>query len=183
MEYLEGDTLAARLPKGPAAARSRASMRYRSGLCAGSPLIVTGLSTGNAKRANIMLTSAGAKLMDFGVPKRRSSGPSEPHLADAAGHHRGNRPIHSPEQVEGREANPRSDIFSFGAVVYEMVRAAQRSRAAVRRAPWGQCSEREPPQMTTLQQLTPPILDHIVRRCLAEQPEDRWQSAGDSCAN
>ena len=85
----------------------------------------------------------------------------------------------SPEQVEGREADHRSDIFSFGAVVYEMVTGRPAFDGSSPASTMAAILEREPPAMATLQQLTPPTLDHIVRRCLAKQPEDRWQSAGD----
>ena len=88
--------------------------------------------------------------------------------------------IHVPGAARRAEADPRSDIFSFGAVVYEMVTGRPAFDGSSPASTMAAILEREPPEMTTLQQLTPPTLDHIVRRCLAKQPEDRWQSAGDS---
>jgi serine/threonine protein kinase len=85
----------------------------------------------------------------------------------------------APEQVEGREADTRSDLFSFGAIVYEMATGKRafdgKSTASVIAA----ILEREPPAMSSLQPLTPPALDHVVKKCLAKDPEKRWQSASD----
>ena len=81
--------------------------------------------------------------------------------------------------MEGKDADHRSDIFSFGAVVYEMVTGGSAFDGGSPASVMAAILEREPPAMSTLQQLTPPIFDHIVRRCLAKQPDDRWQSAGD----
>ena len=179
MEYLEGDTLAARLAKAPLPL-DRALQCAIEVADALDHAHRNGIVHRDVKPANIMLTRAGAKLMDFGVAKHRSA------VTDASrtsltqqGTIVGTVRYMSPEQVEGREADHRSDIFSFGAVVYEMVTGRPAFDGSSPASTMAAILEREPPAMTTLQQLTPPTLDHIVRRCLAKQPEDRWQSAGD----
>jgi serine/threonine-protein kinase len=179
MEYLEGDTLAARLAKGPLPL-DRALQCAIEVADALDHAHRNGIVHRDVKPANIMLTRAGAKLMDFGVAKRRSSvtdvgGTSLTQQGTIVGTVR----YMSPEQVEGREADHRSDIFSFGALVYEMVTGRPAFDGGSAASIMAAILEREPPAMATLQQLTPPILDHIVRRCLAKQAEDRWQSAGD----
>ena len=127
-----------------------------------------------------MLTRGGAKLMDFGVAKRRAIAGSDAQSTSltAQGTIVGTVRYMSPEQVEGRDTDHRSDLFSFGAVVYEMVTGRPAFEGSSPASTMAAILEREPPPMTTLQQLTPPMLDHIVRRCLAKQPDERWQSAG-----
>ena len=136
-----------------------------------------------------MITKAGAKLLDFGLAKLRlaqtapvagaSTLPPAGLPLTEEGTLLGTLQYMAPEQLEGKEADARSDIFAFGAIVYEMVTATRafqgKSHASLIAAILGH----EPPAMTTLRPVTPPFLDHIVRRCLAKDPEERWQSAAD----
>jgi eukaryotic-like serine/threonine-protein kinase len=138
--------------------------------------------------ANIMLTKSGAKLMDFGLAKPAlmvmevGSSATMPTVSKALteeGTIVGTLQYMSPEQLEGKEADARSDIFALGAVLYEMFTGWQaftgRSRASVIAA----ILTAEPPPISQLQPLSPPILDHLVKRALAKDPGERWQTAHD----
>jgi serine/threonine-protein kinase len=135
-----------------------------------------------------MLTKAGTKLLDFGLAKLKqdvapatllSELPTADDAITAEGTILGTLHYMAPEQVEGKEADARADIFAFGAVVYEMATGKQafdgKSAASVRAA----ILEREPPAMSSLQPLTPPLFDHVVSQCLEKDPDQRWQTAGD----
>ena len=199
MEFIEGETLADRLKQGPlppgetlrcgaeiAQALDRA---HRSGIV-----------HRDLKPGNIMLTKAGVKLLDFGLakfgegmgqagaavtqavtePKRMGSpgsAPSGPLTAE--GTILGTFQYMAPEQLEGGEADTRSDIFALGSVLYEMATGRRafegRSQASLIAA----ILEREPAPLSAVVPMTPPALDHIVRKCLEKDPDDRWQSASD----
>ena len=85
----------------------------------------------------------------------------------------------APEQIEGRDADARSDIFAFGAVLYEMVTGSRAFSGKTHASLISSILKDEPRPVTELQPLTPPLLDHIVSRCLAKDPDERWQDAGD----
>jgi serine/threonine protein kinase len=85
----------------------------------------------------------------------------------------------SPEQVEGKEADARSDIFALGSVLYEMATGKRPFEGKSNLAVASAILEKEPEPITTLQPMVPPVLDHVVRGCLAKNPDERWQSAGD----
>ena len=85
----------------------------------------------------------------------------------------------APEQLEGKEADHRTDIFAFGAVVYEMATGQRAFSGESQASLIGAILKDEPPPMSTLQTMTPPALDYVVKTCLAKDPDDRWQSAGD----
>ena len=149
------------------------------------------------KPANVMLTKAGAKLLDFGIAKLAApSHPSRdvpqgvkppsptgaatiPPTLTVEGTLLGTIQYMSPEQLEGREADARSDLFAFGAVLFEMV-AGRRAFAGESQANViAAILEHDPPPISTLQPLTPPALAHVITKCLAKNPEARWQSASD----
>jgi eukaryotic-like serine/threonine-protein kinase len=208
MEYLEGDTLAARLADGPLSL-DLALTHANEIAGALDHAHRHGVIHRDLKPANIMLTASGAKLLDFGLAKFRPAAdvrgaePDEPRARTTV-HTPGNRPSEpseqedahlthdgtvpgtvrymAPEQICGREVDGRSDVFSFGAVLYEMLTGKRAfdgdSATAVRLA----ILEREPPPVSSLQPLVPPAVDEIVRRCLAKDPDKRWQTAGDTLA-
>ena len=186
MECLEGDTLAKRLEKGPLPLEQ--VLKYGAQIAdALDKAHRAGIVHRDLKPQNIMLTASGAKLLDFGLAKATSS------VVDLAaitvtkaespiteqGTIVGTFQYMSPEQVEGRELDGRSDIFSLGAVLYEMVTGQRAFEGKTRLSVASAILEKEPPPLTTVKPLTPPALDHAIRSCLAKDPEDRWQAARD----
>jgi len=139
------------------------------------------------KPGNIMLVKSGAKLLDFGLaklqaaetPTNLSALPTEQANLTAEGTILGTLQYMAPEQLEGKEADGRTDIFAFGAVVYEMATGKKafegKSQASLIAAIMGQ----EPRPMAELQPMAPPVLDRVVRRCLEKDPDERWQTALD----
>src|SRR5678815_264821 len=133
------------------------------------------------------LTKAGAKLLDFGLAKTNApvvavSGtmvPTTPGNITAEGTILGTFQYMAPEQIEGVEADARSDIFAFGCVLYEMLTGKKAFEGTTQASLIAAILEREPIPLATLQPLAPTLLDSIVSRCLAKKPEERWQSAAD----
>ncbi len=187
MECVEGETLAKRLEKGPLPLGQ--VLRYGAQTAdALDKAHKSGVIHRDLKPANIMLTPTGAKLLDFGLAKPAAPLTSAPTLTAAAtqdspvteqGTIVGTFQYMSPEQIEGKELDGRSDIFSLGAVLYEMLTGqrafAGKSQLSVASA----ILEKEPVPITSVKPMTPPALDHVVRKCLAKTPDDRWQSATD----
>ncbi|HTP69623.1 MAG TPA: protein kinase [Dongiaceae bacterium] len=186
MECIEGESLAQRIAKGSlptdqvvkigAAIADALDKAHRSGVV-----------HRDLKPGNIMLTKSGAKLLDFGLAKPSISAVSAVTITNVAasspvteqGTIVGTFQYMCPEQVEGKELDGRSDIFSLGAVLYEALTGQRafegRSQLSVASA----ILEKEPAPITTIKPLAPRSLDHIIRRCLAKDPDDRWQSARD----
>jgi serine/threonine protein kinase len=186
MEYLEGETLAHRLKKGPLAPDQ--ALQYATQIAdAMDTAHRHGVIHRDLKPGNIMLTKAGAKLLDFGLAKMRATEPAAGMTAlptqttplTGEGAILGTLQYMAPEQLEGAEADARTDIFAFGAVIYEMATGRKafvgKSQASVISA----IMTIDPPPISTLQGMTPPALDHVVRTCLAKDPEARWQTAHD----
>jgi eukaryotic-like serine/threonine-protein kinase len=188
MELLEGETLAARLAKGalPMAQTLRFGIEIADALHAAHR---QGIVHRDLKPANVMLTKSGVKLLDFGLAKSAApvfAGPSgEAETAadvaqiSQAGTIAGTLQYMSPEQLEGRSADARSDIFALGAVLYEMVSAKKAFAAS---SPIGVASailHHHPPSLMAEQPATPTVLDRIVRGCLTKDPDERWQTAHD----
>jgi Tol biopolymer transport system component len=133
-----------------------------------------------------MLTKSGAKLVDFGLAKVRASEvggmtamPTQTTPLTGEGTILGTVQYMAPEQLEGAEADERTDIFALGAVIYEMATGrkafAGKSQASLISA----IMTAEPPAISTMQPLAPAALDHVVRTCLAKEPDARWQTAHD----
>ncbi len=186
MEYLEGETLADRLLKGPLPLEQL--LRVGAEICEGlDKAHRSGVLHRDLKPGNIVLTKSGAKLMDFGLAKPLAAGidPSSSSLRTvsqpltAEGSVVGTFQYMSPEQVEGKDLGGPSDIFSLGAVLYEMVTGR---RAFEGKSPLSVASailEKEPEPISAVKPLTPPALDHAIRTCLEKDPERRWQTARD----
>ncbi|MGH9814084.1 MAG: protein kinase domain-containing protein, partial [Candidatus Acidiferrales bacterium] len=189
MEYLEGETLAARLEKGPIPTEQllRAGTEIADAL---DKAHRQGVVHRDLKPGNIMLTKAGVKLLDFGLAKgtanlvasaltQVSVAPTQTQPLTAEGTLVGTLHYMAPEQLEGQEADARSDLFALGAVLYEMATGRRaflgKSQASIIAA----ILSSEPTPIPALQPMTPPALDRAVRRCLAKDAEDRWQSARD----
>ena len=186
MEYLEGETLAARLDKGPLPL----DLALRYSIEIANALTVAhghGVIHRDLKPGNIVLTKGGAKLLDFGLARpgpsvtsgRSSLHPTKPPRLTAEGTILGTCQYMAPEQLEGKEADARSDIFAFGAVVYEMLTGKKAFEGTSHASLIAAIMRSEPAAVATVQPMTPRFLDRIVRTCLAKDPDDRWQTAQD----
>ena len=187
MEYLEGETLAARLETGPLPLDQvlKYSIEIADALATAHR---QGIIHRDLKPSNIVLTKGGgAKLLDFGLAKPAASFitggasvmPTTPPGLTAQGTILGTFQYMAPEQLEGKEADARTDIFAFGAVVYEMLTGRKAFEGKSQASVMGAIMHAEPPAITTIQPLIPPALDRIVKTCLAKDPDDRWQTARD----
>jgi len=178
MEYLEGDTLAARLEKGPLPL----DVALTHAIEIASALDHAhrhGIIHRDLKPANIMLTGGGAKLLDFGLAKFKATATAPVGDADVTAHGMivGTVRYMSPEQIQGQETDARSDLFSFGSILYEMLTGKRAFEGTTAPVVGAALIEREPPTAPLLQ--SQPPLDHIVRRCLVKNPNERWQTATD----
>lgn len=138
------------------------------------------------KPGNVMLTKSGIKLLDFGLAKVREAAKMDTDNAatlsfDLTGEGTILRTLQymAPEQVEGKEADARSDIFAFGAMLYEMFTGHRAFNGTSQASLIASILTADVPPPSSLQSVTPPALDRVVRTCLAKDPDDRWQSAGD----
>src|SRR6266852_5218994 len=185
MEYLEGETLAARIEKGPLP--SADLLRYASQIAdALDKAHRQGMVHRDLKPGNVMLTKACAKLLDFGLAKGGGilqgdigNSPTVSRALTAQGTIVGTMQYMSPEQLEGKEADARSDIFSFGAMLYEMATGKKAFEAKSQASLIAAILKEEPRPMRELQPMTPLLLEHIVKTCLAKDPDERPQSAHD----
>ena len=187
MEHLEGDTLAARLEKGrlPLEQTLQYAIQIADAL---DKAHRQGVVHRDLKPGNIMLTRSGAKLLDFGLAKLRATDtpagslsalPTEQASLTAEGTILGTLQYMAPEQLEAQEADNRTDLFAFGAVLYEMATGRMAFEGKSQASLISAIMSSVPPPMASLQELTPPALEHIVERCLSKDPEDRWQTAYD----
>src|SRR6202047_1388618 len=187
MECVEGESLAKRLGKGPLPLEQ--VLKYGAQIAdALDKAHRSGVVHRDLKPGNIMLTPTGAKLLDFGLAKPLAPVTSVDTWTAAV---RQSSPITeqgaivgtfqymSPEQIEGKELDGRSDIFSLGAVLYEMLTGQRAFEGKSQLSVASAVLEKEPAPISSIKPLTPPALEHVVRRCLAKDPDDRWQSARD----
>jgi serine/threonine-protein kinase len=222
MEYLDGETLAARLARGSTRSASGSQTATRtaatpSPTAAGSggsqpvdaadrrqalPVAETiriaialaqalaaahkaGIVHRDLKPANIMLTRARVKVLDFGLARivGRDTGDAAATMIASpltgTGVLLGTMPYMSPEQVEGRDADARSDIFALGSVIYEMATGRRAFEGTSQASLIAAILERQPTPISDLQPLAPAGLDRIVRTCIEKDPDDRWQHASD----
>jgi len=186
MELLEGETLADRLKKGPLPVAEVLSL----GAQIAEALDVAhrrGIIHRDLKPGNVMLTKTGVKLMDFGLARSRVSpvagadaeSPTVSRPLTEKGTIVGTFQYMAPEQLEGREADARSDLWALGCVLYEMATGKPSFEGTSQASLISAIMKDEPRPIMELQPLTPPVLEHLVKRCLAKEPDDRWQSAGD----
>ena len=191
MEHLEGETLAKRLERGPLPVAE--ALKVASEIAdALDKAHRQGMVHRDLKPGNVMLTKTGAKLLDFGLA-RVTSGPGATPMGSialsrsptmstpltAAGMIVGTFQYMAPEQLEGVEADARSDIWAFGATLYEMVTGRRAFEGPTQASLIASIIKEHPRPVAELQPLTPPGLDRIVDRCLQKDPDNRWQSARD----
>jgi len=190
MELLEGETLAGRLTNGalPLEQVLRFGMQIADAL---DKAHKQGIIHRDLKPGNIMLTKTGVKLLDFGLAKltepvsqKSISGLSALPTAQqrnltAEGTILGTIQYMSPEQLEGKETDSRTDIFGFGTVLYEMATAKHAFSGKSQASLISAILRDEPASISTIQPMTPPALDRVVKTCLAKDRDDRWQTAHD----
>ncbi|HET6347751.1 MAG TPA: protein kinase, partial [Candidatus Krumholzibacteria bacterium] len=194
MELIEGETLAARLTKGPLPVSE--TLRIGSQIAdALDRAHRAGVVHRDLKPGNIMLTKGGAKLMDFGLARATGmAGPGSgsgvtmaalsqsPTIAQpltAEGSIVGTFQYMAPEQLEGQETDARSDIWAFGCVLYEMATGKRAFEGKSQASLIGSIMNAEPPSISQVAPMTPPPLDRLVRGCLTKNPDDRVQTAHD----
>jgi Tol biopolymer transport system component len=187
MEHLEGQTLAERLEKG--SLPTDQVLRYGTEIAdALDKAHRQGIVHRDLKPGNIMLTKAGAKLLDFGLAKLNWIEGAPADVSKLATREKpltgdgtmlGTFQYMAPEQLEGKPADVRTDLFALGSLLYEMATGHRAFEAKSQASLIVAILEHEPPPMTTLQPLTPQALERLVKVCLAKDPDDRLQTAHD----
>ena len=187
MELVEGETLAQRLARGapPVAEVLTLGTQIAAAL---DKAHRAGVVHRDLKPGNVMLTKSGAKLMDFGLaravgvsaaPGALTESPTVSRPLTAEGTIVGTYQYMAPEQLEGKEADARSDIWALGCVLYEMATGRKAFQGRSQASLISAIMSAEPPSPTTLAPLTPPALERIIQACLAKDPEERIQTAHD----
>ena len=188
MEYLEGETLDDRLTQGPLAAADL--LRWAGQIADALDHAHRGqIVHRDLKPSNVMLTSQGAKLLDFGLAKELESPPGlvstatfDQQKLTAEGSVLGTFQYMAPEQLEGRPADARTDLFAFGVLLYEMATGRKAFAGESQASLIASILTSQPPPISAVRRDVeglPPALDHIVERCLEKKPVDRWQTARD----
>ncbi|MGK2857322.1 MAG: protein kinase domain-containing protein [Thermoanaerobaculia bacterium] len=190
MELIEGESLADRVKKGPLPLPDvlRIGREIALALHAAHR---AGIVHRDLKPGNVMLTKTGAKLLDFGLAKGGGAfAPAVSGTEEMATEHR-DRPLTregtiigtfqymAPEQLEGETADPRTDIFALGAVLYEMATGRRAFEGTTRTSLIAAIVSSQPQPISAVAPMSPPALDHVVTKCLEKNPEHRWQSAQD----
>jgi serine/threonine protein kinase/Tol biopolymer transport system component len=187
MEYVDGETLESRIQRGPLP-WSEALDHLRQIADAIDKAHRRGIVHRDLKPANVMLTRAGVKLLDFGLaawtsPDGRAAvtGLALDGAARLTGEGRIMGTVHylSPEQLQGRPPDCRSDIFAFGVIAYEMLTGRRTFDGDSQAALISAILKDEPPPITEFVPDVPDALTRTLARCLSKNPEDRWQTAND----
>ncbi len=187
MELLEGATLAERLTKGPLPLAPALTIA-REIADALDKAHRHGIVHRDLKPGNVVLTKSGAKLLDFGLAKGTrtvvAGNVSQAATAAAApmtaeGTIVGTPNYMAPEQIEGREADARSDLWALGCVMYEMLAGSRPFDGRTSVSVMAAILEREPEPLRARQPTTPAVVEHVIARCLTKDPDERWQSARD----
>jgi tRNA A-37 threonylcarbamoyl transferase component Bud32 len=192
MEYLEGETMADRLGKGPLPAEHL--LRYGIEIAdALDKAHRQGIVHRDLKPGNVMLTKSGVKLLDFGLAKFQVAGRDvSSGVSRLATEMQASQPLTergtvlgtfqymAPEQLEGKDADARSDIFSFGALLYEMATGRKAFSGSSQASLIGAILRDDPPAISEISPMIPPALNRVVKTCLAKDPEDRFQTAHDA---
>jgi serine/threonine protein kinase len=185
MEYLEGETLSRRIERGalPLADALKVAIEVADAL---DKAHRQGVTHRDLKPSNVMLTPSGAKLLDFGLAKPKHSQSADassqsPTRSDITeqGAILGTMQYMAPEQLEGQEADARTDIFAFGTILYEMIGGSRAFKGKSQASLISSIMTAEPAPLSTVTGDVPFGLDHVVKKCLAKDREDRWQSARD----
>jgi Tol biopolymer transport system component len=190
MEFLEGETLAQRLTRGalPLDEAVKVAIEIADAL---DKAHQQGITHRDLKPGNVMLTKTGAKLMDFGLAKlgqpQTPAAPSQsvtnpPSGSTTPGTILGTMQYMAPEQLEGKEADARTDIFAFGALLYEMLTGERAFDGRSQALLIASIMSADPDPPSKKQPLAPPALDYVVKRCLAKDPDERLQTATDLVA-
>ncbi len=183
MELLDGQTLADRIAKGPLPLAD--VLRFGAQIAeALGKAHREGVVHRDVKPGNVMITKSGAKLLDFGLAKAAARPVA---LTDATqqkpltqeGTVLGTFQYMAPEQLAGEEPDARTDIFALGAVLYEMATGKRAFEGKTKTSLVAAIVSGEPRPISELQPLTPPSLEHVIKKCLAKERDDRWQSAMD----
>ncbi len=187
MELVEGEALTQRLLKGPLPTAE--VLRFGAQIAdALDRAHRAGVIHRDLKPGNVMLTKSGAKLMDFGLARSAPPVQEEGALAEsptmsrpltAEGTIVGTFQYMAPEQLEGKEADARTDIWALGCVLYEMATATRAFEGKSQASLISAIMKDEPRPIAELQPLSPPALERLVKQCLAKDPDGRWQSAAD----
>jgi eukaryotic-like serine/threonine-protein kinase len=188
MELLDGESLAERLAKGPLLVEQ--VLIYGAQIAAALDCAHrAGVVHRDLKPGNVMLTKSGAKLLDFGLAKaqesvftssgRETEEPTKQKPLTQEGSILGTFQYMAPEQLEGRDTDVRTDIFALGVVLYEMATGKRAFEASSKASLIAAIVTGQPQPISQIQPLAPPAFEHVVLKCLAKQPDDRWQSAHD----
>ena len=185
MELLEGEPLSERTARG--ALPLEQTLRYGSQIAdALDKAHRQGIVHRDLKPGNVMITKSGVKLLDFGLAKGLApqgdagltASPTQASLTEK-GTILGTFQYMAPEQLEGKDADPRTDIFALGATLYEMATGRKAFSGSTQASLISAILRDDPPPISQVQPTSPPVLDRVIRACLAKDPEDRWQAAGD----
>jgi Tol biopolymer transport system component/tRNA A-37 threonylcarbamoyl transferase component Bud32 len=184
MELVEGETLAARLVQGPLPVH--VALQYAIDIAGALDHAHRhGLTHRDLKPGNVMLTKRGVKLLDFGLAKFRQ--PQDVRLSalvtqaavTVRGEILGTLQYMAPEQLEGHEADARTDIFAFGTILHEMITGRKAFDGPSRMSLMRSIMSDTPLPVSTLRPMAPRGLDRLIATCLEKDPDDRWQSARD----